>query len=69
MNHEAIPARLMKFRKDAGLSRAKLFEVSGVPMRTIADWELGNRVPRDVYQIWAVAHALGLTVETYLGLE
>lgn len=66
---ENIPARLSAFRNAAGLSRAKLSELSGVPVRTLENWEGGARLPRDVYQIWAVAHALGLTVEQYIGLD
>lgn len=64
-----IALRILNLRKDSGLSRAKLSELSGVPIRTLEDWEAGRRLPRDVYQIWAVAHALGLTVEEYIGLE
>jgi hypothetical protein len=30
--------------------------------------EAGRRVPRDVYQIHAVAAALGMSIEDYLGL-
>ena len=32
------------------------------------EWEAGRRVPRDVYQIHAVAAALGMSIEDYLGL-
>ena len=42
--------------------------LSGVSLRTLEDWEAGRRVPRDVYQIHAVAAALGLSIEEYLGL-
>ena len=41
---------------------------SGVPLRTLEEWEAGRRVPRDVYQIHAVAAALGMSIEDYLGL-
>lgn len=69
VNDQQIASRISACRKVAGLSRTKLSELSGVPIRTIEDWEYGRRMPRDVYQIWAVAHALGLTVEAYLGLK
>lgn len=63
-----LAARIVGHRKAAGLSRAKLSVLSGVPVRTIEDWESGARLPRDVWQIWNIASALGLTVEEYLGL-
>lgn len=63
-----LAARIVGHRKAAGLSRAKLSALSGVPVRTIEDWEAGARLPRDVWQIWNIASALGLTVEEYLGL-
>lgn len=36
--------------------------------KTLEEWEAGRRVPRDVYQIHAVAAALGMSIEDYLGL-
>lgn len=56
-------------RTEKNLSRIKLSSLSGVPLRTLQDWETGRRVPRDVYQIWRVSSALGLSIEEYLGLE
>lgn len=64
-----VAARITGHRKAAGMSRAKLSTLSGVPARTIEDWEAGARIPRDVWQIWRIASALGMTVEKYLGLE
>ena len=63
-----LAAYIVGHRKDAGLSRAKLSALSGVPVRTIEDWESGVRLPRDVWQIWKIASALNLTIEEYLGL-
>ncbi len=64
-----VSARIVGHRQAAGLSRAKLSSLSGVPIRTLEDWEAGARTPRDVWQVWAVASALGMTIEEYLGLE
>lgn len=69
MDLKDVAMRILNLRKDSGLSRVKLSELSGVPIRTLEDWEAGRRLPRDVYQIWAVSHALGMTIETYLGFE
>lgn len=69
MNLKDVSMRILNLRKESGLSRAKLSELSGVPIRTLEDWEAGRRLPRDVYQIWAVSHTLGLTIESYIGFE
>ena len=55
-------------RESRGLNRTRLAQLSGVSLRTLEDWEAGRRVPRDVYQIHAVAAALGMSIEDYLGL-
>lgn len=64
-----VAAVIVSHRKAAGMSRAQLSELSGVPIRTIEDWEAGRRLPRDVWQIWSIASALGLNIETYLTVE
>jgi hypothetical protein len=64
-----VAARIIGLREARGLSRTRLSQLSGVPLRTLEEWEAGRRVPRDVYQIHAVAAALGLSIEEYLGLS
>ena len=63
-----VAARITELREARGLSRTRLSQLSGVSLRTLEDWEAGRRVPRDVYQIHAVAAALGMSIEDYLGL-
>lgn len=63
-----VAAIITGHRKAAGMSRAQLSGLSGVPIRTIEDWEAGRRLPRDVWQIWSVASALGMSIEAYLEL-
>lgn len=63
-----LTARIIYLRKSRGLNRTRLAQLSGVSLRTLEDWEAGRRVPRDVYQIHAVAAALGMSIEDYLGL-
>lgn len=63
-----LPARIIYLRESRGLNRTRLAQLSGVSLRTLEDWEAGRRVPRDVYQIHAVAAALGMSIEDYLGL-
>lgn len=63
-----VVARITGLREARGLTRTRLSQLSGVPLRTLEEWEAGRRVPRDVYQIHAVAAALGMSIEDYLGL-
>lgn len=63
-----LTARIIHLRESRGLNRTRLAKLSGVSLRTLEDWEAGRRVPRDVYQIHAVAAALGMSIEDYLGL-
>ena len=63
-----VAARIAGLREARGLTRTRLSQLSGVSLRTLEDWEAGRRVPRDVYQIHAVATALGMSIEDYLGL-
>ena len=62
-----LTARIIYLRESRGLNRTRLAQLSGVSLRTLEDWEAGRRVPRDVYQIHAVAAALGMSIEDYLG--
>lgn len=63
-----LTARIIHLRESRGLNRTRLAQLSGVSLRTLEDWEAGRRVPRDVYQIHAVAAALDMSIEDYLGL-
>lgn len=63
-----LTARIIYLRESRGLNRTRLAQLSGVSLRTLEDWEAGRRAPRDVYQIHAVAAALGMSIEDYLGL-
>lgn len=63
-----VAARIAGLREARGMTRTRLSQLSGVSLRTLEDWEAGRRVPRDVYQIHAVAAALGMSIEDYLGL-
>ena len=63
-----VAKRISGRREARGLTRTQLARRSGVPLRTREEWEAGRRVPRDVYQIHAVAAALGMSIEDYLGL-
>lgn len=57
MNH------IKELRTKKNMNRKQLSDLSGVPSRTIDDWENGRRTPRDVYQLKKVADALQVTIE------
>ena len=50
--------KIKKIRTSKGLSRAALARISGISIRTLEDWELGKRNPRNFDLIDAVANAL-----------
>ena len=53
-------------RLNAGLTRKALGALSGVDPRTIARLERGEKLPL-MYKIIAVADALDLTIDEYIG--
>lgn len=60
---------IKQLRQQKNLSRTELSKRSGVPARTIDDWENERRVPRDVYQLKKVADALDTTIEKLINWE
>ena len=63
-----------KIRESAGMTVSELSRQSGVPRRTIQNWESDPgskeyRKPRDVYQLHAVATALGVAIEDLIVWE
>ena len=54
---------------EAGISRRKLAEMSGIPYITIDQWARRTRIPRDVYQLYKVAQALGCHIEDIIEPE
>ena len=54
---------------EMGISRLELSRRSGVSPRTLEAWGKRLRIPRDVYQIYKVALALGCRIEDLIGPE
>lgn len=54
---------------EQGISRKELAERSGVPRRTLENWSMRTRLPRDVYQLYKVAQALGCSIEDIMEPE
>lgn len=61
--------KIAERRTAAEMSRSELSRRSGVPLRTLEEWEAGRRVPRDVYQLAKVAKALGCLIEDLIVLD
>ena len=60
---------IKRLRQNLNMSRAELSKQSGVPARTIDDWENGRRKPRDVYQLKKIADVLGCYIEDLIEEE
>ena len=60
---------IKQLRQNLNMSRAELSKQSGVPARTIDDWENGRRKPRDVYQLKKIADVLGCYIEDLIEEE
>lgn len=60
---------IKQLRQNLSMSRAELSKQSGVPARTIDDWENGRRKPRDVYQLKKIADVLGCYIEDLIEEE
>lgn len=60
---------IKKLREEKNYSRAELSRKSGVPARTIDDWENSRRKPRDIYQLKKVADALGVKIDDLIDWE
>jgi len=57
-----IGTKIERKRKEHGLSRAELAKASGVPVRTIADWEARRRSPKSIEQLGKLAGVLNCEV-------
>lgn len=56
-------------RKRAGMTQEQLSDASGVPRRTIQDWERWGVSPVVASSLIAIADALGCTVDSLLRQE
>jgi transcriptional regulator with XRE-family HTH domain len=56
---------LQLLREQSGMSQSELAKKSGLPLRSIQNWEQKHREPR-AQALLALARALGVTVETLI---
>ena len=57
--------RLRHLRDKAGFSQSDLAKKAGLPIRSIQNWEQGQRKPR-INVVLSLARALGVPVETLI---
>ena len=55
-------SKIKKARTEKGLTQKALADLSGVPYRSIQDWETGRRNPKDS-SLQKIAEVLGVKVE------
>lgn len=60
----SLTSNIRRIREDKGISRADLSRLSGVPLRTLENWEYGNTIPSDIEQIKKVADVLNVSIDT-----
>lgn len=60
---------IKQLRLSAGLTQAKLAELSGSSKRAIEDWEGGRRTPTDVYKLHQIAKVLKCSIEDLINFE
>lgn len=57
--------KIIRLRKEKGLSQKQLGQRAGIAQTTISEWERGNSLP-DIEQANALAQALGVTLVNIL---
>lgn len=61
--------RIKELREQKHISRAELSRRSGVPVRTIDDWENDRRKARDIYQLKKIADVLEVNIEQLINWD
>lgn len=61
--------KIREIREKVGISRTELSKRSGVPLRTIENWELEQRRPTDARQLQKIAKELGVIIEDLIDYE
>ena len=61
--------RLKALRKEAGLTQQELANAAGVTLRTIQNYEHGERRPGNMLAVQKIAEALNTTTDSLLGVR
>lgn len=61
--------KIKTIREEKGMSRAELSRLSGISARTIQDWELGKRNPRNFDIIETIARSLNVEISAFYDNE
>lgn len=60
--------KIQEVRKAAGVTQKALSELSGVPKRTIEDWEAQKNEP-GAYKLYSIAKVLNCSIEDLIDEE
>lgn len=60
---DIIVNNIRNIREERGLSRAELSRLSGVPLRTLENWENKVRTPHDIEQLKKIADVLNVIID------
>ena len=61
--------KITQKRTETQISRSELSRRSGVPLRTLEDWEHERTVPTNVYQLAKIAKVLNCRIESLICFE
>lgn len=61
--------KITQKRTETRISRSELSRRSGVPLRTLEDWEHERTVPTNVYQLAKIAKVLNCRIESLICFE
>lgn len=59
----ADKTRLQQMREEQGYSRAAFARATGIPLRTLEDWDAQRYAPTNVYQLLKAARVLRCHIE------
>jgi transcriptional regulator with XRE-family HTH domain len=65
MTGKGVGKMIQAYRRRSGLTQEQLAEKTGLPLRSVQNWEAGHRTPRPM-ALLALARVLGTTVEELL---
>lgn len=60
---------IQKIRKEKGITQKELSEITGIPKRTLEDWEAARVKTSDVYKLHRIAKALGCEIADLIDLD
>lgn len=57
---------LRNLRNEKGLSIPKLHRITGIPVRTLEDWDTNKRIPQSYHRIKRLSDILGCSMDDFM---